>query len=93
VEEAQATQDDKRTWVDDMEFISAWEQGSSEAEVADALALKLASVQQRARNLRNKGVNLKEYPKRNGKKGDAYYARLEQLRAGLNTQGGDDSTV
>ena len=92
MEEAQATQD-KRTWVDDMEFISAWEQGSSEAEVADALGLKLASVQQRARNLRNKGVNLKEYPKRNGKKGDAYYARLEQLRANLNTQGGDDSTV
>ena len=92
MEEAQATQD-KRTWVDDMEFISAWEQGSSEAEVADALGLKVASVQQRARNLRNHGVNLKEYPKRNGKKGAAYYARLEQLRAGLNTQGGDDSTV
>ena len=92
MEEAQATQD-KRAWVDDMEFISAWEQGSSEAEVADALGLKLASVQQRARNLRTKGVNLKEYPKRNGKKGAAYYARLEQLRAGLNTQGGDDSTV
>lgn len=92
MEEAQATQD-KRNWVDDMEFISAWEQGSSEAEVADALGLKLASVQQRARNLRTKGVNLKEYPKRNGKKGAAYYARLEQLRAGLNTQGGDDSTV
>lgn len=92
MEETQATQE-KRTWVDDMEFISAWEQGSSEAEVADALGLKLASVQQRARNLRNKGVNLKEYPKRNGKKGAAYYARLEQLRAGLNSQGGDDSTV
>ena len=92
MEETQATQE-KRTWVDDMEFISAWEQGSSEAEVADALELKLASVQQRARNLRNKGVNLKEYPKRNGKKGAAYYARLEQLRASLNSQGGDDSTV
>ena len=92
MEETQATQE-KRTWVEDEVFISAWEQGSSEAEVADALELKLASVQQRARNLRNKGVNLKEYPKRNGKKGAAYYARLEQLRAGLNTQGGDDSTV
>ena len=92
MEEAQATQD-KRTWVDDEVFISAWEQGSSEAEVADALGLKLASVQQRARNLRTKGVNLKEYPKRNGKKGDAYYARLEQMRLGLNTQGGDDASV
>ena len=92
MEEAQATQD-KRTWVDDMEFISAWEQGSSEAEVADALELKLASVQQRARNLRNKGVNLKEYPKRNGKKGDAYYARLEQMRLNLSTEGGNDTDV
>lgn len=92
MEETQATQD-KRTWVEDEVFISAWEQGSSEAEVADALGLKLASVQQRARNLRTKGVNLKEYPKRNGKKGAAYYARLEQLRAGLNTQGGDDTNV
>lgn len=92
MEETQATQE-KRTWVEDEVFISAWEKGSSEAEVADALELKLASVQQRARNLRTKGVNLKEYPKRNGKKGDAYYARLEQLRANLNTQGGDDASV
>ena len=58
MEETQVTQE-KRAWVDDQEFIAAWEQGSSEAEVADALGLKLASVQQRARNLRNKGVNLK----------------------------------
>jgi len=92
VEETQATQE-KRTWVDDEVFISTWEQGSSEAEVADALGLKLASVQQRARNLRNHGVNLKEYPKRNGKKGKAYYARLEQIRLGLDSEGGNDTNV
>lgn len=92
MEETQVTQE-KRAWVDDQEFIAAWEQGSSEAEVADALGLKLASVQQRARNLRNKGVNLKDYPKRNGKKGDAYYARLEQMRLGLTQPSGDDSDV
>ena len=92
MEEAQATQE-KRTWVEDEVFISTWEQGSSEAEVADALGLKLASVQQRARNLRNHGVNLKEYPKRNGKKGTAYYARLEQIRMALDSEGGNDTDV
>lgn len=92
MEETQVTQE-KRTWVEDEVFISTWEQGRSEAEVADALGLKVASVQQRARNLRNHGVNLKEYPKRNGKKGDAYYARLEQMRTNLDSEGGNDTNV
>ena len=52
-----------RVFVDDETFISTWEQAGSKADVADALGMKPASVDQRARQMRKYGVNLKEFPK------------------------------
>ena len=72
-----------RVFVDDETFISTWEQAGSKADVADARGMKPASVDQRARQMRKYGVNLKEFPKRNGKKGEEYWARMETLRLSL----------
>jgi len=74
-----------RVFVDDAEFIRTWELAGSKAEAVDALGMKPASVDQRARSLRKNGVNLKEFPKRNGKKGEEYWARMEALRLTLSS--------
>lgn len=93
-EQHEVTQE-KRVFVDDMEFIRTWEAADSKADVADALGMKAASVDQRDRNLRNNGVSLKEFPKRNGKKGEEYWARMEQYRLSLvgDAEGSEDSNV
>lgn len=75
---------EKRAWVSDIDFIQTWENASNKQDVADALGMQLASVEQRARNMRKLGVQLKVFPsQRVGAKGPEYWARMEQLRAQL----------
>ena len=82
VEEAEASDAQKKRQVPDREFVIAWQQGESPDQVAEALGLKRSSAVQRACTLRKKGVMLKRYPKPafgRAARDDAYFADLNAL--------------
>jgi len=58
-----------RMYVSGKEFVMAWQEANSAKEVADKFGLQIATVQQRAKQYRKHGIELKVFDKSSASRG------------------------